>query len=275
LRIIEPPPEPTEQVAQVLEASKQARAKFPKTYRLIIWEVPNPKLDNYTDADLIYRDGVRERFARYFVPSGAAGQTPQQMLEWMRQNTPVEIELFDGERSVSRLGPMPEGFIDREPVKARITKARPEQRVPSNYLAEQYQWPHIGFGRRLELFSPAEGHVPAGLLQLRRSQGDTRFEYWVDPARDYVCVNETWSREHDGEMKKIREEQFDDFVQLPGGQWYARMKRVLDYGVYPRLRSDPNVTTWILQIDPMPADQFPPGTFDWQPLLEGAEVETQ
>ena len=222
-------------VQQVLAAAKNAQGRFPKQYRAIFW-------GSEDSIDVVYRQGDKVRMSHYFnlSPSPARPDakplglpaTAEQVLQWSQKQTAVEIFLIDGQRDYSRRNPVP-GFADQPPgPTVRISGARPyaQNLLPSDNKIEDVQWPFTNRGRAAELL-PESSETPAGCIGVRFGTDIKRFDYYVDPKKDYICTKWTWWEKREGGWQKSREYRFEDLRQIEQTSiWCTGTEAVEDYG---------------------------------------------
>jgi hypothetical protein len=268
-------------VAQVLDAAKEARNRFPPSFRLVCWGSSSP-------VDIVYQDGapvdgkhhadwrgVRIRKERYLNRGYhvTCRNTVDEVLEWSRGKVPVHVDVSDGTRAYTKRGPPPSTIASREEPSVRILRVSGPLGFNQSNWPRNYQWPYIRKG--LKRVAPEKVDSASELLLFRRTAGGIRRDYRVDPTRDYICVEWAWWKERNGEWAKEREYLLSDLGQLPSGQWYARRRTLKTYadpekGISGGGRIETNIDIAILD-----ADEFPPDTFNGEKLLEGVDrVET-
>jgi hypothetical protein len=273
--IVDSDAKPTGAVADIFAAAKAASAKFPQRWRIVRW---NESGDG--EADVEYRDGVRRASARWFqlevkdypnLPKSPA--TAEQVLAWMRTRPPIDQKVSTVDRDYSRQNPIP-GITNNIPEPTARVMVHTDWGDDINFPPGM-QWAYAKWSGPATKVDPPPAGVPAGLVVVRREISDQRTDYWVDPAKDHACVRSVEQRRIKDGWKTSRIDSLDGWVRLPGGDWFATIKKHEGFGVFPNLRDNPYVELWRSDITLMNDDgDFPPGTFDGEPLLKGAKLES-
>ena len=250
---------PDASVVDIIERVKTAKARFPKRYRALHWG--NKQSDNI---GLTWRSGLKIHHHSYFnlhaeyhpnrhldLPA-----TEDTVFQWTQTQEPAEISLFDGERQYRWHRP---NYDNKpKPPEVRVMRVRSDHLMGSYIKPIENQWP-------LEIRNPSRYTVikdppkdMASYVGLRSERGDTRQEFYLDPAHDYICSREIDWELRSGQWEKQRD--FGDvaFERLPQGQWYVSK------------RGD----NWNLRVTVLKENEFPSDTFNGEKLLEGAVIET-
>jgi hypothetical protein len=80
------------------------------------------------------------------------------------------------------------------------------------------QWPFISNVGPMTVLEDAPD-LPAGCVLLRFETPRLRRDWYVDPARDYICVKQRESASDDIYTRQVDR---TDLTRLPSGQWYAK-----------------------------------------------------
>ena len=260
-------------VKEILAASKLAMDQFPEHYRAVLSMVKG-------EIDVLYRQGEKMRYEHYFnlprlpryhLPMPA---TTRQILDWTRTQVPVNMGLFDGQREYRGRNPHP-AIPSESPATVRVSKVRRGGKV---MLASNRNWPHeLAWPHVLRLKPTAleqAPDLPAGCVVLRHTYGDDlRWDYYVDPGHDFVCVRSISWKKRSGNWVKEREYRLSDFNRLSTGQWYARSQHLTMSGD-PKKGISGSEVEWKIDITVLEEKDYPPDTFNGKKFLEGAKVET-
>jgi len=297
-------------VGKVIEAARKAQDRFPGRYRLIVW----PEKEQMDSIDVIYRDGapvrkqgwsgsisvgpgeldwsgVRIRMDHYFnVEKHQAyclslPATAEQVMAWAKTQVPVSIYMADDKRIFDKYGPLPAPFHNKAndpgPTRLRVDlrQGGREPCLPCLDVIVHEYWPvardHTG-----PYAFPADGaKTMPGTIAVRREAGDRRDDFYLDPAHDYICINQIGWEKRSGKWEKTRETKLLNLRQLPQGQWYATKKHIKDYG-NPAKNIGSHEASWNLDLLLLQKDQFPPDAFNGEKLLkdskrEGAIIEAR
>ncbi|MEE8155113.1 MAG: hypothetical protein V3T53_09205 [Phycisphaerales bacterium] len=282
--------EPKQQVVRLLDAIRAAERRFLANYRVIVWQNERrsginvlhfsgrPELEELTDKYtwLDYR-GVKIRldnffnldsdYPEYHLPLPA---TAEQVLAWSRTQTPVDLYLSDGERSYSQDGPMPPMFPDPDKVFVRVDRVHGPPGFPSTNFPTRYQWPtaHRVFGSPLQTLETTPSDPP-GTIGLRTTYGNQRYDFFIDPRRDHICLRQIQWERRGNDWFKRRETTLDGLVQLPSGHWVATERQIYTGGS-PERNIRPRRSTWLIHIEELDPERIPPDTFDGELLLKKA-----
>jgi hypothetical protein len=273
--ILDTDAKPTGEIAEIYAAAKKAREKFPKHWRIVRW-----RLDGDSgEADLEYRDGVNHAFSRWFTntvegyakfPFGT--KEPQAVLDWMKTRNAINQTISTAEKSYSRRNPSP-GLSNNIPKPTARVMSHSDWGDDINFPPGM-QWAYCDWTPPAKKIDPPPG-TPAGLIVLRREVGEKRTDYWIDPARDYVCVKQNEMRPVNGEWKPERIDTLEDWVKLPAGSWFAVTKKFYSYGVFPRLRENDNSPEiWHSDFRLSEPGKVPADAFDGEKLLKDATLES-
>ena len=278
--------EPEKEVADLLEAVRAAKHRFLANYRVIVWQNARtseidvlhfsgrPQLketaDNFTWMDF---RGVKIRQERFFNSESDYPEyhlplpaTAEQVLAWSRTQTPVDLSLSDGERSYSQHGPSPPSYPALE-VSVRVRRVVGTPAFTKTHWPTEYQWPDPSrfLGHSIELLD-ATASSPAGTIWLRSTIVSDRYDYFIDPAHDYICVKQIKSHRINDRWFKRRTVTLSKLVQLPSGHWVATMRRINRPGSARTSQS-----TWLIDIEEIDPDRIPSDIFDGEKLLENAK----
>jgi hypothetical protein len=261
------------EVQQILQACEKAAQGFPKRYRAIVCSNRNGEGG---EIDVIYRSGEKLHFFHYFNLDGNKypdchlymPATTTEILEWAVNQMPVEVGVFDGVNVFRRFNVHPYVNVHEE-TSVRVRRASTDFLPPWFYLEDDF-WPYVyGKKRSLELIAN-HPETPPGCVAL----SDGNVYYFVDPLKDYMSVKEIWTRNENGTQRKISEISLSNFVQLPTRNWYPQKIQPIFHKLHP-IKEPPfpdmysNVDIQLLQ-----EEDLPPGLFDGEKLLEGAEINT-
>jgi hypothetical protein len=194
--------------------------------------------------------------------------TTTEILEWAVNQMPVEVGVFDGVNVFRRFNVHPYVNVHEE-TSVRVRRASTGFLPPWFYLEDDF-WPYVyGKKRSLELIAN-HPETPPGCVAL----SDGNVYYFVDPLKDYMSVKEIETRNENGTQRKISEISLSNFVQLPTRNWYPQKIQPIFHKLHP-ITEPPfpdmysNVDIQLLQ-----EEDLPPGLFDGEKLLEGAEINT-
>ncbi len=278
-----------EDVSKVIDLIRQARERFTVSYRLIVW--PN---DN-SEIDVIYQNGapaykqshddwngvhfrrdryfnLEEKYPRYHLSMPA---TADQVSEWTRTQTPVEIYMLDGKRYFEKHGPFSTPFYKesnnrqtRLSVKMLLRDGLPSP--PDTPI--QNHWPLTNLAGGSFIFQEEGENTMPGAIVIRHIFGNIRYDYYLDTARDYICIKWVWWKKKSDKWDKDGEEMLLDLKQLSEGQWYATKKYMKSYGSSER-KTSPYEKTWNLDFKILEEKEFPPDIFNGEKILEDAKRE--
>ncbi|MEE9131898.1 MAG: hypothetical protein V3T84_17945 [Phycisphaerales bacterium] len=282
--------EPEKEVAGLLNTIRAAERRFLANYRVIVWQNERaggidvlhfsglPKLKRRENGSnwLDFR-GVKIRQDHFF---NLGSEHPQYHLPlpttaamahvWSLIQTPVDLDLSDGERTYSQHGPMPPMYRDADKVSVIVHRVLDGPLFPKMNWPTEYQWPtaHRVFGSPLEILEATPSDLP-GTIGLRTTYGNQRYDFFVDPRRDHICLRQIQWERRDNDWFKQRETTLDGLVQLPSGHWVAT-KRQIYTGGSPDGNIRPNRSTWLIHIEELDPERIPPDTFDGELLLKKA-----
>lgn len=261
-----------------------------------IWWNGNPKRiepKGLFSPGLIDWSGVKirqERFQLYrledavkYVPLGKSlvpesvlsfPQSVEEVENWIQQRTSDGPSVSDG------INAFDSDEYRKQLQVTRINRGRLLSSIPfsTNPWPRIYQWPVLHFvedgvlnlqGDIAILKNPPD-NVP-GTIPLRLdSAGGQRFDFYVDPAHDYICTK--YVKWNDGDKRLVeRIYELDDIQQFPSGQWYATRMTETSF------RTDGNEQipfVWKRAVDIrlLAPDEFPEDTFDGQKLTDDAKA---
>jgi hypothetical protein len=265
-------------VIEILEAGKKAYKNFPQKVRII-----NYVISRAAEIDIIYRNDLKYRGERFFnfIPSNQEYQkyhinptaTPDQVLEWSRNQIPVSIHVGDGQKEFSRNNRHP-GVSNSGETTVRVLRFDPRHPIPFADWPPRHQWTYAIAGglASFELLTSSPD-LPPGCIALRQTAGDDRRDYYIDPAHDYSEVKEIGWKRPSGNWEKDWEYSLSDFTQLATGQWYAAKLNEISYPDAKRGTSRGD-TTWRIDIRTLEESEFPTDAFNGEKLLQGAKIQT-
>jgi len=108
-----------------------------------------------------------------------------------------------------------------------------------------------------------------GTVQLRITRGARRYDYFIAPDRDHICLKQTWWLQRKGDWHKDREYELSDLRQLASKQWWAARVRLQTFD-NPDRGTSGYVTTFLIDIALVKEGEFPATAFDGGKLLEDA-----
>ena len=300
LIVVEPnSSEPEEEVAEFLEAIRASERLFLANYRVIVWQNERasaidvlhfngiPKLKQRANgSNWLDFHGVKIRQEHYFNPGIEYPQyhlhlptTVVKIQDWSLNQTPVDLSLSDGELTYSQHGPMPSMYQEAKDVSVIVRRVQGKPLFVKTNWPTEYQWPtaHRVFGNPLETLETTPGDPP-DTIGLRTTYGNHRYDFFIDPNRDNICIKQILWESRDNDWFKQREVTLDELVQLPSGHWVAT-KRHLFNGGSPDSNIRPSRRTWLIYIEEVDPQNIPPETFDGELLLNkarklGATIET-
>ena len=291
--------EPVKEVSELMDAIRVAERNFLENYKVIVWQNERaseidvlhfnglPKLKQRTNgSNWLDFSGVKIRQAHYFNHGSEHPQyhlplptTTVKIHVWSLTQTPVELSLSDGERTYSQTGPMPSMYKDAEDASVIVRRVQGKPLFAKTNWPTEYQWPtaHRVFGSPLETLETTPGDPP-DTIGLRTTYGNHRYDFFIDPNRDNICIKQILWERRDNDWFKQREVTLDELVQLPSGHWVATKRHVYTGGSPDRnIRS--NLSTWLIHLEELDPQNIPPETFDGELLLNkarklGATIET-
>jgi hypothetical protein len=262
-------------VQPVLDAINRAHDGFLKNYRAVVWNTRRGSQQPVDGLDIIWRDGERVRqdhhMPGYEVQRTHAPPLPQPnpagLLAWASQAEPSEKQLMDRQRE----------YMWRSATVAKSPKPQVHVISHGNFplLAtdawpERIQWPTRNYEPNFHVI-PENAETPKGCIGLRGGGGgNSRFDYYVDPANDYVCLKQTHWTKRGADWAKSREYTLFDLHQV-AGHVVAGRQVFHGYGDPAQHLSESTETTTI-DLVPIGAAEYPPGIFDPASLTRGANV---
>ncbi|MAD81098.1 MAG: hypothetical protein CMJ50_09690 [Planctomycetaceae bacterium] len=149
---------------------------------------------------------------------------------------------------------------------------------PNNYWPREYQWPTLRYGENgsLEVTGDYQilGNPPEdvrGTVAVRlNSRPGQRFDFYLDPAHDYICLKKVvWDR-NEGNTVKDHEIDLLNLQQFPSGQWYATQITTTNYrNTAEGTRT--SVRKRSIDIKLLNEDEFPIDAFNGDKLLSDAK----
>ena len=298
---------PANDLRSVLERYRQIREDATREYIAVIahnTSVNSTDVINMVDVD--YKSGRKHRWERHSVfdqgqgfrdpqdPAWAIskqriGETFESMLAWSRAQltrpgkTWIDIQLYDGEY---------DGSAHKDPRDGWGTLRRhynPDGDGPLNALGD-LAWPRILPGaqmiedkyaaehRLICLERLQQGHLYEGTVTL-----PGRFLYYLDPARDYLCLRMStewrpdaeWQQDKDwltgvdpsqGRDGSIIVEDITEAFRAPNGHWYPKSIMERQSGIRKDYRQVPLQDNWSKRIYLNLSPEFPEGIFDIEQL---------
>jgi hypothetical protein len=287
LPIVQGNPQKSKDVSKAIDLAVQARDRFPACYQLIIWPNDNSEIDViYRDGAPVYKQGhldwsgVRVRQDHYFNLEEKYPQyhfsmpaTAEQVLAWTRTQTPVQIYMSDGKRYFDKYGPFPTSFYNESnnPRTRLSVKMQYGEPLGPNTPIQDH-WPLTNLSGGSFVFLDEGEKTMPDTIAIRNEYGNTRHDYYLDTARDYICINWVWWEKRSDKWAKDREEMLLDLKQLPKGQWYAIKKHLKTYGS-PLRKTVGYEKTWNLDVKILQENEFPADTFNGDKMLEDAKRE--
>ena len=192
--------------------------------------------------------------------------TTEQVLAWTKTQEPKSVYFSNGDTKTDYNRYTPNL---RDHTKQPITKVIRNLGYPyfGDNLKDQL-WPYAMW-RGLDDFEIISDHpkAPPGCVTLLSG----RFHFFVDTEKDYICIKRirAQSKEDRG-----RDFWLTDFAQLPTGHWYAKRSHVIAHLNTEREHSNTDEEHWLINIELLEEDEFPPDIFNGEKLLEGAKLET-
>jgi hypothetical protein len=265
-------------VKAIEEAVARGRAKYPKNYRSVVWIDED---GGGGTVDIVWKNGeTRRRQERYFnMDHGKAEKrlappmTAERILEWTKHQTAVQIDMADGERKYLRRNPV-EGFVG-EPKEPEVMVWAQQGRamMNSNSWPEEIGWPQWSTAAgAVELVAKDDAECPANCVGVRMGGGTRRFEYYMDPAKDFVLVKSAWWEMREGKWVKTREYTNGSLAHI-GDAWTVGEQTVRDFGDEQK-NIGASKAIWHVDVMEIGENEFPAGLFDGKKLMEGAKVET-
>jgi len=266
-------------IVAILEAGIEQYMKLPKRWRAVVW---GDEQDRLSEIEVIWSNGDKVQKTRYRNQSGLGlPVNVDGILSLVNTQTamPTIIYLYDEDRCYTR-------FVDNDMPKVRVTKnwfRLPEKPSditskywqpsrPRHIIEKQWEYAVRFFSRDLRFIEDVSNDLKP-CVGVRAESGSTRFDYYLDPDRDYICVRHILWKLRNGQWQKDREYINVGMAQLPGGQWYETEYTLISY---PKPGSDAlkRESHFTVDVQLLKEDEFPPDTFNGEKLLEGAEIET-
>jgi len=194
----------------------------------------------------------------------------------LRRRNPEFTRLFDGKRVFYEDWRSPSGRgRPRQKPKVRVEMANRWSHRESDEI-RKILWPHENVARltnRMELL-PESSQAPAGCIGIRvwTTEKNGR-DHYVDPTKDYIRVKEVRWGNRNGRAEKGQVQELSGFRRLPGGQFYPTKRVWINPSDLDR-NGKPRTSTSRIDVKVLKPNEFPPGIFDGEKLLEGAKVES-
>jgi hypothetical protein len=183
----------------------------------------------------------------------------------------VDLDLCDGKRFYSKEGPWPPSVSDAGPTDLSVNLLDGGPLFNKSNWPTHYQWFPV-FEAGPSVLLKDDPQAMPGTIALRKERGNTRRDIYLDPARDYICVQcVSWKKRSD-KWEKEREDKLLDLRQLPEGPWYATKRFEKTYGS-PERKTRGHEITWNLDFRLLGKDEFPPDCFNGSKVLEDSKQE--
>ena len=185
----------------------------------------------------------------------------------------MHLAVSDGKRTFTQDGPLPPSFQQETPT-VRVRRINPSGILfARSCWPTSIYWPYIpDIGSRRaghhELVSVPPEPLPDTVL-LRITNGTRRFDYYIAPDRDHICLKQTWWQQRNGDWHKDREYTLSDLRQLASGHWWAAREHLQTFD-NPQGGTSGYETTFLIDISLLDEGEFPPAAFDGEKLLEEA-----
>ena len=259
----------SDEVRAIVDAGGQARKAFPRRHRALIWPA-----ERRGAARVVYRDGGKVWEMQYNImpandPKHKDAHLPlpapaARLLAWTRTQVPVNLYFFDGTRTTYLRW---RKFFEEN--SQPTVEIRRDITIATSDDPYRFQWPYL-WSTNIQMLADAPD-LPPGCIALRRETVSDRKDYYVDPAHDHICVRMVSSWKRSDKWEKHSGRVLSNFVRLPGGQWYATRRRPISYGG-PKRETARYGQAELIDVKPLAENDYPPGVFDVEDLLKGAEV---
>ena len=261
-------------IEEIFEIAKQFYEDFPKRCRAVIWQN-----DRESEIIVVWRDGekvrlhiyfnlMREKYPQYHldVPT-----TVDEILAWAKSQPPIGIYLDDEEKMYHRS--YHPAFEDEKIPKTRIRRSwREGLPMEAHFIEEHWQYCINRNPTQFEIIDDAP-ETFSKYIGIKTESGVIRRDHYIDPERDYICMQNIWWKKRDGHWEKERETIITEMTQLPDGQWYVTKRKLTKYP-NPERGTVGGESNYTIDIKLLGADEFPPDTFNGEKLMEGAEIKT-
>ena len=216
-------------------------------------------------------------FGGIVVPEFVASfpQTAPEVEKWLQDRNCESPCVSDGTKAFAIEG-------HRHPKRLQVTSINRGPALSSipfstNAWPREYQWPVFTFfedgilnrhGVARILSNPTES-VPGTIALRLDSSGGQRFDFYLDPSHDFICLKLVqWS---DGDKNVVsRFVELDDLQQFSSGQWYATRIKSTTFSDAPGGRRS-SVSKRALDIQRIERDGFPKQVFDGNLLIDEAK----
>lgn len=131
--------------------------------------------------------------------------------------TLFDVEVYDGRFSYSYDTGRGVGPASADPG-ATVNVRRDRDAWAQSIMPLTDQWPFIQNVGPMKVLKDAPD-MPAGCVLLRYEGDRLRRDWYVDPARDYICVRQAEFAAADIHTRQVER---IDLTRLPSGQWYAK-----------------------------------------------------
>lgn len=256
----------TPEVQEIIEAAKQAKKQFPENYRVLIWPAKESDGPCFWGVALIYRNGNKTRTQSYNINANLPlPASAEAVYRWTQTHEPVNQYLLVDGVHYHRW---------RENASEVIVEVRRDlSLIELDGCPTKYQWPYI-FKSNLQILTGVDD-LPQGCIALRRFRADQRHDYYIDPAHDYICVQQVGWRKVDGQWEKRTHSEgrfLSNFSRFPSGQWYATKRHKIQYS-----GSDNNIAQkrcpYLIDVKLLNENEYPADAFDAEKMIEGTIVK--
>jgi hypothetical protein len=259
-------------VRPILDAIDRHRENFLKEYRAVVIARQLKSVFPLNSVDIIWRNGDIVRDSRHMPGLEQWPEiTDAAVFTQSAKHEPSQIELVTHERVYSWAsaalahGSKPRVQVSRPPGASELLI------LPTQDWPETIQWPTYRSGLDFHLLD-ANTDTPAGSIGFRQGNStDYRFDFYVDPQNDYMCIKQVGWIKRGETWCKDSETTLGDLHQVAGHAVAGTQRG--EYFGDPVNKISPS--TWITTIDLIPLNpaDYPPGIFDPEALTKGATVE--
>jgi hypothetical protein len=261
-------------IEEIFEIAKQFYEDFPKRCRAVTWQN-----DRESEIFVVWRDEEKVRLHIYFnlmnekypqyhldVPA-----TVDEILAWAKSQPPIAIYLDDEEKMYHRS--YHPAFEDLQTPRTRVRRSwREGLPMEAHFIEEHWQYCINRNPTRFEIIDDAPESL-SEYIGIKTESGVIRRDHYIDPEHDYIRIQNIWWKKRDGQWEKEREYINTEMSQLPTGQWYVTKRKLIKYP-NPERGTGGGESNYTIDIKLLGADEFPPGTFNGEKLMEGAEIKT-
>jgi hypothetical protein len=265
----------TAEVQTIINGINHAHDNFLKNYRALIWSFEPKSGDFSYTIDIIWRDGEKMR-QNHHDPAFELRKThapplpqpnPAAILAWAAQSNASVKLLIDSDREYTWRSA---AFANSSKPKVHVIRHGEFPMLDQNDWPENIQWPTRHGGPGYQLLEANSETVP-GCTGLRRDNGNSRHDYYIDPSNDFVCMKMIWWIKRGDEWYKDREYTLSGLHRV-SGQAVAGSFTFHGYGDKRKGISE-GTSTKNIEIVPLAESDYPPAIFDPATLTTDAEVE--